>query len=230
MKWRSLDESNAVDLRPLREIYAERKALIEKYVPAETTETHARAAAELKAKGIASRALAAGATAPPFELKNHDGNLASSAELLNQGRLVVCFIRGRWCPFCVGQMEAMNLIVPEIQKAGASLVGISPQTVQQSYFMHDQHKLRFPLLSDAGNDVARRFGLVYRVPDYQETLYRRVFVNLPHANGDESWELPIAATFVVERDGRVMFASANENYMERPEPSEILQMLLKAAA
>jgi peroxiredoxin len=71
---------------------------------------------------------------------------------------------------------------------------------------------------------------VYRVPDYQETLYRRVFVNLPHANGDESWELPIAATFVVERDGRVMFASANENYMERPEPSEILQMLLKAAA
>jgi peroxiredoxin len=122
-------------------------------------------------------------------------------------------------------VEAMNLIVPEIQQAGASLIVISPQTVQQSYFMRDQHKLRFPLLSDAGNTVARQFGLVYKVPDYQQALYKRVFVNLPHANGDDSWELPIPATFILDRDGTVLYASANEDYTERPEPSEILQTL-----
>ena len=109
--------------------------------------------------------------------------------LLSKGRLVICFFRGRWCPFCVGQLEAMNLLVPQIEQAGASLVAISPQTVQQSFFMVDQHKLRFPLLSDAGNQVARQFGLVYRVPDDQQAIYRRAFVNLPFANGDESWEV-----------------------------------------
>src|SRR5882724_384553 len=226
MKWRSLEESAiGTDIRPLREIYAERKALIEKYVPKETQDIHARTVAELKATRTAEHALPVGAKVQNFELKDHDGKLVSSAELLSKGRFVICFIRGRWCPFCVGQVESMNLIVPEIQQAGASLIVISPQTVQQSYFMRDQHKLRFPLLSDAGNVVARQFGLVYKVPDYQQALYKRVFVNLPHANGDDSWELPIPATFIVNRDGAVLYASANEDYTERPEPEAIRQML-----
>lgn len=225
MKWRSLEESNETDIRPLREIYAERKVLIGKYVLKETQDIHARAVAELKANGLAERALPVDSKAPAFELKDHNGKLVSSTELLTKGRLVLCFIRGRWCPFCVGQMEAMNLIVPEIQQAGASLIAISPQTVQQSYFMHDQHKLRFPLLSDAGNRVAHQFGVAYKVADYQQALYKRVFVNLPHANGDERWELPIPATFILDRDGTVRYASANEDYTERPEPSEILRRL-----
>lgn len=226
MKWRSLEESvQSSDLRPLREIFAERKELIAKYVPPETSAVHTRAVAELKASSLAGRALPIGAQAPSFELNDHNGKLVSSASLLTKGRLVVCFIRGRWCPFCVGQMEAMNLIAPEIQNLGASLVAISPQTVQQSYFMHDQHKLRFPLLSDAGNTVAHKFGVGYQVPDYQQALYKRVFVNLPHVNGDESWELPIPATFILDRDGTVLHALANEDYTERPEPTQILQIL-----
>lgn len=226
MKWRSLEESTpGVDLRPLREIYAERKELIAKYVPAETQAVHAAAVAELKARNLTAGIPHMGAQTPSFELPDHDGKIVSSAELLASGRLVICFIRGRWCPFCVGQMEAMNLAVPLIQEAGASLVAVSPQTVKQSYFMHDQHKLKFPLLVDAGNRVARQFGLTYRVPAAQEAIYRRAFVNLPFANGDDSWELSIPATFVVDRDGKIVYASANEDYTERSEPAEILHIL-----
>lgn len=226
MKWRSLEESSpGLDARPLREIYAERKELIAKYVPAETQAVHSAAVAELKARNVASSVLHVGAQPPAFELPDHDGKIVRSAELLAHGGLVVCFIRGRWCPFCVGQMEAMNLVAPFIQEAGASFAAISPQTVKQSYFMHDQHKLKFPLLADAGNKLARRFGLTYRVPAAQEAVYRRAFVNLPLANGDDSWELPIPATFVIDRDGKIVYASANEDYTERPEPLEILRVL-----
>lgn len=225
MKWRSLQESNETDLRSLREIYAERKQLIEKYVPKEIRQVHERVVAELKDSRLASRVLPVGSTARAFELNDHNGKVVSSRDLLGKGCLIICFIRGRWCPFCVGQVEAMNLIVPDIQQMGASLVGISPQTVQQSYFMHDQHKLSFPLLSDTGNSVARQFGVVYKVPDYQQALYKRVFVNLPHVNGDENWELPIPATFILDRNNEVLFASANEDYTERPEPFEILKVL-----
>ncbi len=181
--------------------------------------------AELREQGISRQALAVGARAPSFELKDHNGKTVSSAELLNKGRLAICFFRGRWCPFCVGQLEAMNRILPRIRSAGAELVAISPQTVQQSFFMADQHRLSFPLLSDAGNQVARQFGLVYRVPDYQQALYRRTFVNLPFINGDESWELPMPAVYVVDRDGTVLFAAVNPDYKERPEPEEVLAQL-----
>ncbi len=223
MKWRSLEESSSsIDVRPLRDIFAERKELIAKYVPAETQAIHAQAVAQLKDRRLAASILPVGAKAPAFELSNHDGKIVSSSDLLVNGRLVLCFIRGRWCPFCVGQMEAMNLVMPKIEQAGAALVAVSPQTVKQSYFMHDQHKLRFPLLSDASNKVARQFGLTYRVPQAQEDIYRRAFVNLPLANGDESWELPIPATYVLDRDGTVLYASANEDYTERPEPAELV--------
>ncbi len=226
MKWRSLEESNPqADTQSLREILAERKDLIAKYVPPETQAIHTQAVAELKQRNLAAKILPVGAKAPAFELQDHDGKLVRSTDLLAQGKLVLSFIRGRWCPFCVGQMEALNLILPHLEQAGATFAAISPQTVKQSYFMHDQHKLRFPLLSDAGNQVARQFGLTYRVPPMQEAVYRRAFVNLPFTNGDESWELPIPATYILDRDGTVLYASANEDYTERPEPADILNAL-----
>jgi len=226
MKWRSLEESApGLDARPLREIFAERKDLIAKYVPAETQAIHAQAVAELRQQRLAAKTLAVGTKVPQFELQDHDGKIVSSSDLLAGGRLVLCFIRGRWCPFCVGQMEAMNLILPQIEQAGAALAAISPQTVKQSFFMHDQYKLRFPLLADAGNQIARQFGLTYRVPPLEEAVYRRAFVNLPFTNGDESWELPIPATYILDRDGWVLYASANEDYTERPEPADIVTLL-----
>ena len=226
MKWRSLDEaSQSSDLRPLLDIFAERKELIAKYVPQETRDIHARVVAELKASGLAKRALSVGSRAPVFALNDSNEKPVSSVALLAQGPLVVFFIRGRWCPFCVGQMEAMNLIAPQIQQSGASLVAISPQTVKQSYFMYDQHKLRFPLLSDAGNSVARQFGLVYKVPDYQQALYKRVFVNLPHVNGDESWEMPIPATFIVGTDGVVKGRFVDPDYRKRMPVENIIAAL-----
>jgi len=226
MKWRSLEESTpGTDIRSLQDILAERKALVAKYVPPDIQGVHTRVIRELREVSFAKNVLQVGSKAPAFELKDQNGTPLSSIELLQRGRLVISFFRGRWCPFCVGQLEAMNLLLSQIEQARASLIAISPQTVQQSYFMVDQHKLRFPLLSDAGNQVAGQFGLVYRVPDDQQAIYRRSFVNLPFANGDNSWELPIPGTFVVDRDGTILCAYADEDYTQRPEPQEILRQL-----
>jgi peroxiredoxin len=224
MKWRSLDESEpGIDIRPLREILAERQERIVRYVLPQTQAIHAHVVEELKRDGIVSKALSAGAKSPDFSLPDHNGKTVSSAEVLAKGPLIVCFVRGRWCPFCVAQLEAMNRILPQIASAGASLTAISPQTIQQSFFMADQHKLRFPLLSDAGNQVAKQFGIVYRVPEEQQNIYRRSFVNLPFLNGDESWELPIPATFIIDRDRSIRFASINPDYTQRPEPTWLLR-------
>src|SRR5260370_28027843 len=123
MKWRSLQESGSYsDFRPLREIFAERMEAIAKYVPADVQAIHARAVADLKAQGLAACALKVGDKSPSFALPDHNGKLVSSTDLLANGRLVLCFIRGRWCPFCVGQMEAMSSIAAEIEAASASLV------------------------------------------------------------------------------------------------------------
>jgi peroxiredoxin len=223
MKWRSLQESGVVgDSRPLREILADRKLAIERYVPADVQAVHDRAVAELKARRLAAHALGVAAQSPSFELSDHKGTTVSSRDLLAKGRLVLLFIRGRWCPFCVAQVEAMSSMAARIADAGATMVGVSPQTEKQAFFMHNQHELAFPLLVDAHNFLARQFGLVYHVPEEQQALYSRTFVNLPFINGDGSWELPIPAAFVIDRDGSVLFAAADEDYTARPEPMDIL--------
>ena len=225
MKWRSLEESMpGTDTRSLKGHIRGAQRTYRQVCPPDIQAVHARVIRELKENSFAEKLLGVGAKAPAFELEDQNRKLVSSADL-RQGRLVICFFRGRWCPFCVGQLEAMSLLAPQIEQIGASLVAISPQTVQQSFFMVDQHKLRFPLLSDAGNQVARQFGLVYRVPEEQQAIYRRAFVNLPFANGDDSWELPIPATFIVDHDNSILYASADEDYTRRPEPQEILQQL-----
>jgi peroxiredoxin len=247
MKWRSLQESEPESgSRRLYEIFAERRELIARYVPAEIQAIHAKAVEELKQAGAADKALKSGDPAPEFELPDQNGKVVRSADLVARGPVVICFIRGRWCPFCVGQMEAMNAVVPELEKLGASLVAVSPQTVHQSFLMADQHQLQFPVLSDAGNQVARKFGLVYRVREYQQDVYRRAFVNLPFLNGDESWELPIPATYIVGTTSlsepkrgspspelipehsagtACIYSSVNPDYTERPEPLDLLAQL-----
>ena len=116
MKWRSLEESaENTDLRSLREIYAERKVLIDRYVPEQVRGIHARVVGELKELPLTP--LLRGACIPDFELQDHNNKEVSSQVLLSKGRLVTCFIRGRWCPFCVGQIEAMNLIADEMEQS-----------------------------------------------------------------------------------------------------------------
>src|SRR6266849_5721012 len=133
-------------------------------VPAERLATVDRAAEELKKSGMAERALKAGDHAPLFELPDGDGLAWRSEDVLRSGPLVIVFYRGRWCAYCNAQLSALQAVHKQIAAAGASLVAVSPQTKKHSYMTRDMHKLRFPVLSDAGNDVARKFGLVYRVP------------------------------------------------------------------
>lgn len=233
MKWRSLDESRPASVvRPLREVYAERKQLIAKYVPAEIQAIHSRAVEELRQSGLADRALGPADQVQGFELPDHDGTIVRSSDLLEKGRLVLCFFRGRWCPFCVGQLEAMNRQLERLKELGASVVAISPQSVKHSFFMADQHGIHFPLLSDPTNSVARRLGLVYRVPEYQQEIYRRTFVNLPSISGEPSWELPIPATYVLDRGGEadpgfhmILYAGRNPDYTDRPEPEDIVSFV-----
>jgi len=207
----------------LEELTAKLRAL----VPAERLAAIDRAIEYLHAGNLATRALKTGDQAPSFELPDGDGMLWRSADLLRSGPLAVVFYRGRWCAYCNAQLVALQQIHPRIAAAGASLVAISPQTQKHSYLTRDMHRLRFPVLSDAGNQVARQFGLVYRVPPELQAMYESIFTKLPGYNGDASWELPMAATYIVDPGGMISFAQIDEDWRQRAEPEAILSFLSK---
>ena len=188
-----------------------------------------RAVEELFLSGIEVRILPVGAVAPEFALKDASGRLVRSADLLSLGPLVVKFFRGRWCSYCVTELEAWRELHGRLREAGALLVAISPQSSRQSDFMVGQHELPFPVLSDPGCGVAEQFGLAYTVPEYLRDYYRSILVNIPFVNGEDSWRLPLPATYVLGRDRRVLFAEAHADFRVRPEPEEALAAAVAAA-
>lgn len=200
--------------------------------PAWVHELMHRATEELIASGTAGLALRAGDRAPDFVLKDADGTDFSSAALLKNGPLVVTFYRGVWCPYCNLDLQALQEALPAVSERGAQLVAISPQTRSNSRKSQRDNKTTFPILSDPGNEVAARFGLRFRLPDYLIGLYRDTFKNdLSQINGDSSWTLPMPARYVIGQDGVIAYAEVNPDYTRRPDPQELLPVLeaLKSA-
>lgn len=193
-----------------------------------------RATAELFASGIEDGVLPVAAQAPEFALTDAStGRVVRSADLLALGPLVVKFFRGRWCPYCVTELEAWRDLYPALRRRGALFVAISPQIKRQNDFTVQQHGLGFPVLSDTDAGVASRFGVAYTVPAAQRRYYQSILVNIPFANAglnyhtatEESWRLPLPATFVVRRDRIIAYAEAHADFRVRPEPAVILASL-----
>lgn len=184
-----------------------------------------RAVEELFASGIGQRILPVGAQAPAIALPDSAGRLVRSSDLLALGPLVINFFRGRWCPYCVTELEAWRDLYPALRERGALVAGISPQTQRQSDFTVNQHAIPFPLLTDAGCAVAEQFGLVWTVPEYLQNYYLGILVNVPFINGESSWKLPLPATYAIGQDGKVLYAEAHADFRVRPEPEDVLRAL-----
>lgn len=177
---------------------------------------------QLLASGAAEHALREGAQAPDFTLHDALGRSVGLSRLLVQGPVVVTFYRGEWCPYCNLQLRAYQQILPQIRELGASLVAVSPQTPDHSLSLAEKHELTFPVLSDVGNTVARHYGLVFTIAESVRAAHMGVGANLPAFNGDDSWELPMPGTFVVDQSRTVRLAFVDPDFTHRLEPSDIL--------
>lgn len=193
-----------------------------------------RASADLLAAGIADNILQPGAQAPAFSLTDaRTGKSVRSGDLLALGTVIVSFFRGRWCPYCVTELETWRELAPELRRRGALFVAISPQSARQSSFMIDQHALTFPILSDPGALVAGLYGVAYSVSPAQRVYYRSILINVPFNNAglsyhnatEASWRLPLPAKFLIRPDGTIAFSQAHADFRVRSEPSDILAAL-----
>ena len=198
---------------------------VDELIGAAKMEPPRRAVQELVASGAAGRALQPGDKAPYFELPDGRGRNFILAQRLAQGPVVVVFYRGRWCPYCIAQLEELEKTRKDFEAAGATLCAISPMKPQHTGFVVEQHRLLFPVLSDQENAVARQYGVAWKLPDYLISHYRGVFVNLEHANANKDWELPIPATFVIAPDAGIVWSRLDPDFTQRPEPQEVLRVV-----
>jgi peroxiredoxin len=174
---------------------------------------------------IAKDSLKVGDKAPDFTLPDVFGKQVTLSELLQRGPAVVTFYRGEWCPFCNLQLHAYQNILPQIQELGATLVAISPQAPDNSLSTVEKKELTFTVLSDVGNTVARQYKIVFALQDQFRALYTSIGSDVPTFNGDQSWELPMPGTFIIDQDRIVRLAFVHEDHTRRLEPATLLDSL-----
>ncbi len=179
----------------------------------------------LRASGLAESSLAVGAHAPDFTLPDSTGEHVSLSSLLSRGPVVLAFYRGGWCPYCSTELRAYQARLAEISSLGATLVAVSPQTPDNSLSTQEKLELAFPVLSDTGNVVARSYGLVFSLPEELREIYAGFGLDLPAANGDDSFELPLPATYVIDTEGAVVWRYVDADYTKRAEPDDVIAAL-----
>jgi peroxiredoxin len=199
-------------------------------VPVERQAIMARHIAELR-NGLAKTSLKTGDRAPAIVLRNARGETVHVGALLKKGPVVLTFYRGGWCPYCNLELRAYQRVLPDISAAGASLVAISPEKPDDTLSTAEKNALTFEVLSDIGQKVGRAFRLVYEFSDELKTAYRDFGLDIPGKNGVYTeWALPISATYVIDRDGLILYAYNDADYRDRADPSEVLGVLRQAAA
>jgi polyisoprenoid-binding protein YceI/peroxiredoxin len=189
------------------------------------TDALARAADDIMKQG-SIEGLKAGEKAPDFTLPDINGVNVSLSGALKNGPVVLVFYRGEWCPFCNLQLRALEVAYPDIRALGASLVAVAPQMEESAGVQAEDNNLSFPLLSDTTGKTMRDYRLLYQVPASLKKVFLETYgVDLEKYNGEDRWELPVTATFVIGIDGKVKAGLVDMDYTKRMEPSDILAAL-----
>lgn len=205
---------------------ADYKASFIQRVPAERVAMMEAATADLKKTGIETNALQVGDNVPDLVLSDATGRAVRLSDLWATGPLVLIFYRGGWCPYCNLELRAWQQHLENLSELGASLVAVSPQTPDNSLSTAEKNQLAYPVLSDSDLAAATAFGIAFELPKELIDLYSSVGNDLPVLNGNDRWVLPLPATYVVGRDGQVLYAHIEVDYRKRAEPSDVLEVLV----
>ena len=199
-------------------------------VPAERQAIMQRHIDQLRSGAIARTMLKVGDHAPAIVLENAEGATVDVGTLLKKGPVIVTFYRGGWCPYCNLELKAYQDILPEIVAAGASLVAISPEKPDDTVSTAEKNALTFEVLSDVGQNVGRAFGLVYEFTEELKRAYNGFNLDIPTRNGTPGeWALPVSATYVIDRNGSIVYAYTDADYRDRADPRDVLAVLTRKA-
>ena len=172
-----------------------------------------------------AQGLKVGDKAPLFSLKSHLGETVELQSLLEKGKVIISFYRGEWCPYCNLEIKALQERLSDFQALGANLVAISPEFPDHTLSMLEKHQLKFPVLTDVGNSVAKAYKLVFELSEEMNTIYEDFGIHLEKRNVDHKRTLPVPATYIIGQDGIIRYAFVNADYSKRAEPEEIIAAL-----
>lgn len=210
----------------IREQSEQQKAAASERLPAEVVEAFDRSIRDLLDQGMPPGTIAVGHTLEPFTLIDANGAPVTLDGVVETGPAVIVFYRGGWCPYCnLALRTYQRELLPKLAAFNARLVAISPQSADESLSTAEKDGLDFTVLSDPGNRVAKRLGIVFQQADEVLAAQRKLGLDLAQVNAEGSTQLPRPTVLIVGRDRKVGFVDVQPDYTARTEVADILAAL-----
>ncbi|MEP5253849.1 MAG: peroxiredoxin-like family protein [Winogradskyella arenosi] len=209
---------------PLKSQLDAKRANFERTADAEKQAIYKAGFEDVEQSGILELAKQVGDQAPDFTLNNALGEPVSLTDYLKKGPVVLTWYRGGWCPYCNLTLQQLQKELPNFKAKGAQLLALTPELPDASVSTAEKNDLQFEVLSDIGNQVAKNYGIVFELTEAVAKIYNASF-GLNEHNGDTSNALPLAATYIINEEGKIDYAYLNTDYRNRAEPSEITAFL-----
>lgn len=209
---------------PLKSLLDAKKSKFEENADAGIKKIYKEGIDAVTNSGVLSSAKQVGDVAPNFTLQNAVGESVELSKILETGPVVLTWYRGGWCPYCNITLHQLQLELPNFKAEDATLIALTPELPDSSISTSEKHELEFEVLSDVGNQVAKEYGVVFKLTDEVAENYNNNF-DLNAYNGDKSNELPLAATYIINTDGEIVYAFLDADYRNRAEPAVLTQKL-----
>lgn len=196
-----------------------------KQLPTEVLEVFGKSIEELKTKNMEESSMSIGERFPDFGLTNTNNEIVELKEFLKNGKVIVAFFRGSWCPYCNLELKALQDNLRQITARKATLVTISPQIADYSEELKDNYQLNFEVLMDKDNALAKQLGISFGLQEYVIPTYGSLGIELSKYNENDNNELPVPAVFVIDTNGCITYKFVDTNYMNRIDIQELIEQL-----
>lgn len=163
--------------------------------------------------------------APSFAAKDQNGKVIKSKQILKEKELILVFYRGQWCPYCNRHLMHLEENIEKFTQAGAQLVAISPELPSEIDKTLEKTKSSYPILFDKDSKIMKKFGVDFVLDKKTQKRYKKYGVDLEKANGNSSQTLPVPATYIIGKDGKIKYMHFDPKYSNRSTAEEILKHL-----
>jgi len=159
-----------------------------------------------------------------LEATDQNGTTLKLDELVKQGKVIVQFYRGNWCPVCNKYYEKNAAAFEKIEKnKSAKVIIVSPEPMAEIKKMFENKKINLSVVSDKEGKWMDLFDVKYKVnQDTKDKLKKYLSLSLKKHNTAKNKEfLPVPATFVLDQDRKVIFKQFDVNYKNRASLDQI---------
>lgn len=174
---------------------------------------------------LKEQALQVGDQIPEISLKSIEGNPVGLIDLFQSEFLILNFYRGGWCPYCNMELREYERLKMDFMELGVSIAAVSAETPELATQTIDKNSISYPILTDDDAKLMKAIGIVFKLDEASKREYVNFGMDFSEIHGNENYELPVPAVYVINRDMEIVFVHFEEDYMTRMEPTEVLNFI-----